>query len=268
MKKIFSFLMAGIMLTVQGAYGLPNPTPSRNGDTLPALLDHSGSGSGPTGPAGPTGPTGVTGSTGPTGVTGSTGPTGVTGSTGATGSAGFSGGSAIIPYASGLPVSMTTITGGLVGIAAIMGFGSSTSNVAVTGGTIDLTGAPATNLAYAFSMPEDGIITSISAYFSSTATLALVGSTVTITAQLYESTTPNNIFSAVPGAVVTLAPALTGVLAIGTISNGITTGLSIPVTSQTRLLMVYSTTAAGLSLINTVSGYTGGGVSIVTGIIP
>jgi BclB C-terminal domain-containing protein len=59
-----------------------------------------------------------------------------------------------------------------------------------------------------------------------------------------------------------LAPALTGVIALGTVSNGITTGLAIPVTAQTRLLLVFSATAAGFTLVNTVAGYVSGGVTI------
>ncbi|RRB02713.1 exosporium glycoprotein BclB-related protein [Larkinella rosea] len=182
--------------------------------------------------------------------------------TSTTGTPGLPGASAIVPYASGLPVDMTSIAGGLVGTTSLIGFGNSASGVPIAGGTIDLTGAPATNLNMAFSMPRDGTITSLSGYFTSTLALNLVGTTVTVTGQLYSSSTPNNTFTAVPGAVVTLAPALTGILALGTISNGITTGLSIPVTAQTRLLMVYSVTANGLSLVNTVSGYVGGGLSI------
>lgn len=139
-----------------------------------------------------------------------------------------------------------------------MGFGNSSSSSSNLGSTIDLT----TSLNFAFSVPRDGTITSIAAYFSTSAALTLIGSTITITAQLYQSTTPNNIFSPIPGAVVTLAPALTGIVAIGLTSSGITTGLSIPVTAQTRLLLVYSCTAAGLSLVNTVSGYASAGVNI------
>jgi len=89
-----------------------------------------------------------------------------------------------------------------------------------------------------------------------------VGSTVTITAQLFQSTTPNDTFTPVVGAVVTLAPALTGIVAIGTTSNGTTTGLSIPVTNQTRLLLVFSITATGLSLLNTVTGFASAGIAI------
>ena len=55
--------------------------------------------------------------------------------------------------------------------------------------------------------------------------------------------------------VVTLAPALSGLISIGDISSGSTTGLSIPVTMNTRLLLVFSTTATGLNLVNSVVGY-------------
>jgi len=114
----------------------------------------------------------------------------------------------------------------------------------------------------AFSLPRDATITSVSAYFSTTASLSLVGSTVTITAQLYQSTTPNNTFSPISGTAVTLAPALTGVIAIGSISSGLLTGLSIPVTAGTRLLYVLSITSTGISLINTIDGYASGGLNI------
>lgn len=153
---------------------------------------------------------------------------------------------------------MTTIAGGLVGTVSQIGFGASQTGLSLSGGALDLTNTGQ----MAFSMPRDGTITSITAYFSSSASLALVGTTVTITAQLYSSDTPSDIFTPVPGAVVTLAPPLTGILAIGTTSSGLTSGLSIPVTEQTRLVMVYSITAAGVSLINTVNGYATGGVAI------
>jgi len=190
------------------------------------------------------------GATGPTGATGATGPRGIPGPTG---------NGAIIPYASGAPITMTSVTGGLVGIPAFVGFGSSGVGITVLGPTIDLTNV--TN--FAFSVPRDGTITSIAAFFSTTAELSLVGSTVTITAQLYSSTAPDNTFSPVAGTVVTLAPALTGVLAVGTISTGALTGLTIPVTAETRLLMVFSITATGTSLINSVLGYASAGVTIV-----
>ena len=215
---------------------------------------------GPTGPIGPTGPGGgATGPTGPIGPAGATGPAGPTGATGPTGSAG---GGAIIPFASGIPISMTTILGGLTGIPSFVGFGSSAPGLTVLGPTIDLTNAAGTLSNFAFSVPRDGVITSISAFFSTTVALALVGSTITIRAQLFASTTPDNIFSPLP-AIVTLAPTLTGLISVGDIFSGISTGLGIPVTAQTRLLLVFYADAAGLSLINTVDGYASAGVNIV-----
>ena len=211
---------------------------------------------------GPMGPRGATGSTGPTGVTGPTGSTGATGSIGPTGATGATGASAIIPFASGIPLSLTTIAGGLVGTPGFVGFGSSAPGLSIVGGVIDLTNAAGTLTNFAFSMPRDGTITSISAYFSTTAALSLVGSTITITATLYQSTAPNNSFTAVPGATVTLAPPLTGILSVGSISSGIVTGLNIAATAQTRFLLVFTATASGLSLVNTVAGYASAGIAI------
>jgi len=66
----------------------------------------------------------------------------------------------------------------------------------------------------------------------------------------------------VPGAEVTLSPPLTGIVSEGEISNGITTGLSIPVTSQTRGMIVFTVTADGITLINTVKGYESASVGV------
>jgi BclB C-terminal domain-containing protein len=218
---------------------------------------------GATGATGTAGATGATGTAGATGATGSAGVTGATGTVGVTGATGAAGSGAIIPYASGLPVAMTTVLGGLLNTSSAVGFGSNATNIAITGGTIDLTGAPGTLLNFAFSAPRAGTITSMAAYFSTTAALTLLGSTVTITAQLYSSSTPNNTFTAVPGALVTLSPALTGTLSLGTISSGTTTGLSIPVTLGERLLLVFtSAVTAGIDVATTIAGYASGGVTI------
>jgi BclB C-terminal domain-containing protein len=158
---------------------------------------------------------------------------------------------------------MTSTALGAVDTAGLVGFGNSASSISALGGTIDITGTilgPLIN--FAFSVPRDGTITSISAFFSTTVALALVATTVTITAQLYTSSTPDNTFVPVPGALVTLAPPLTGVVGLGTISNGITTGLAIPVTEEDRLLLVFTITSAGVTLLNTVVGYASAGVTI------
>lgn len=253
-----------------GATGQQGP----QGDAGPAGTPGAPGATGATGPQGPQGsqgPQGLQGQqgeagpiglTGATGATGATGPQGDAGPQGPQGPQGVAGAETIIPYASGLPITLTTIAGGLPGPRALIGFGNSVSGVPTVGTSIDLTGAAGTLLNHAFSMPRSGTITSMSAYFSTTQALSLIGTTVTVSAQLYQSSTPDNNFTPVPGAVVTLAPAMTGVLTLGTISSGMTTGLNIPVTAGTRLLLVYSSSAAGLSLINTIGGYASAGVGI------
>lgn len=169
---------------------------------------------------------------------------------------------AIIPYASGTPITLTTILGGLAGTTGLVGFGNSVSGVSLLGGTLDLTGAGGTLLNFGFTSPRAGTISSISAQFSTTAALSLVGSTVIITAQLYTAVAGSNSFSPVSGASVTLAPGFSGILALGTTASGITSGLSIPVVAGSRYLMVFSATATGLSLLNTAVGYASAGVNI------
>ena len=126
-------------------------------------------------------------------------------------------------------------------------------------GVLDTTGLA--NMA--FSMPRDGIITSIAAYFSVGAAVALVGTTVTLTADLYSSTTPDETFTPVAGTTVTLAPPLTGAVAVGTATNGILTGLAIPVTAETRLLMVFTASVtAGIDVATIITGNASAGVTI------
>lgn len=178
------------------------------------------------------------------------------------GTAGGGGSKAIIPFASGLPISMTTIASGASGDVVAVGFGNAEIISGPLEPSIDLTG-PTAYINYGFSLPTDGTITSISCYFSLAALLSLVGTTVTIEGQLYGSNTPDNTFTPISGATVSLAPALTGILSSGTTSHGITTGLSIPVTAETRLMMVFKcSVTAGIAVTSTVSGYMSAGVAI------
>jgi BclB C-terminal domain-containing protein len=160
---------------------------------------------------------------------------------------------------------MTTVAGGLQGNVALIGFGHSVGDVAQSAGTIDLTGGSAVDLDYAFTIPFDGTITNLAGYFSTTSAQSLVASTITITTQLWCSSTPDNTFTPVSGAIVTLAPPLTGILPIGSISNGNTSGLNIPVSAQTRCIFVGGATATGLTLVNTIDGYMSGGVVLSAG---
>lgn len=154
---------------------------------------------------------------------------------------------------------MTTVLGGTVGTTTLVGFGSSVTGVSVGVGIIDTT----TISNMSFSMPRDGTITSLAAYFSTTVALSLVGSTVTLTAQLYQSTAPDNQFSPVVGATVVLSPTLTGAVGIGSISSGLTTALNIAVAAGTRLLLVFEAdVTAGIDLATTITGFASAGLTI------
>jgi BclB C-terminal domain-containing protein len=161
---------------------------------------------------------------------------------------------------------MQTTLGGGGNQSSLIGFGGSFSGVVITNDTIDLTGGPGIASNFAFSAADASSITSISGFFSTSAGLSLVGSTVTVTVRVFQSTTPDNVFTAIPGAVVTLAPSLTGILAVGTITDGITTGLNIPVSPQTRLLLVATpTVTAGIDVATQVDGYVSAGVTLSEG---
>jgi BclB C-terminal domain-containing protein len=148
--------------------------------------------------------------------------------------------------------------GGIASVQALISFGTNDTAV-IVGGIIDTTGTSS----FAFSMPRDGVITSIAAYYSVGVALAIIGTEITISAQLYSSTTPDNIFAPVIGSLVSLSPVLTGLVSAGTSLNGIATGLSIPVSAQTRLMMVFSAeVTSGIDIATIISGAASAGVSI------
>ncbi|WP_157265645.1 exosporium glycoprotein BclB-related protein [Paenibacillus sp. FJAT-27812] len=214
---------------------------------------------GPQGPAGAVGPVGPAG----TGAVGAAGPVGATGATGATGNTGPSSGGAIIPFASGAPITATTVIGGSVGTVSLVGFGLALPGVVLSGTSIDLTGTVlGPILDFAFSVPRDGTIDSLSAFFSNTATVNLLTASVTLTAQLYSAPLGSNTFNPVAGAAVVFAP-ITGLLALGSTRTGLASALAIPVTAGTRLLLVYSADTDDLELAAAVIGYASAGLSII-----
>jgi BclB C-terminal domain-containing protein len=142
---------------------------------------------------------------------------------------------------------------------AAIGFGAGASSILPVGGQLLLSGL----VSEAFSMPRSGVITSIAAYFSSTVGLSLLGSTVTITAQLYRSTTPDDVFTAIPGTAVTLSPSLTGNVLVGARAFGLLSGLNIAVSANTRLMLVFSASVTGgTPIAAAIAGIASAGVAI------
>ena len=241
---------------LQGVQGIQGPT-GATGVTGPTGA------TGATGPTGITGATGVTGVTGPTGITGPTGVTGATGATGVTGPTGATGASplanAIIPIASGVPITLTTNAPDTEGVPSFISFGSSSQGTVALEDTIDITELEN----HAFSMPRDGVITGISALFStSQEPIELGGSTVTIDARLYRAVGVTNVFTEIPESLIALTPTLTGTVQEGTIVTGVLNNLLIPVTAGTRLLFVVSARSSGDDFQNSIVGYVSGGITL------
>ncbi len=245
-----------------GSGGKPGPEgkqgPSGTGGGPPGPEGKEGP-AGPGGTVGPPGPEGPVGPQGPVGAQGNEGPVGPQGPEGPPGTAG--GGTIVYAASSGEPVVPTTIAGGLIGQVGVLPLdGDQAGSAELAGPTLDLTGGSG-QVVPAQTFPTDETIESMTVFSSTTIAQALIGTTVTVTAQLYTSSTSDNTFVPVPGASVTAAPPLTGVLSIGTVSSGMTTGLSIPVTAGTRGVIVISVTAAGISLINAVPMYASASIS-------
>ena len=157
---------------------------------------------------------------------------------------------------------MTTVLGGLVNTLAIVGPNAFAIGILPVANVIDLTGGAGITLNVAPSMARNGTLTAVTAYFSNTAALSLLTSTITITAQLWVSSTPSNSFVPLAGAIVTL-PSITGTIAIGNFVKGNTTGLNIPVTIGTRYMLVFkASVSSGIDIASTVVGYAGGGIAV------
>jgi len=252
-----------------GAVGLTGPTGPSGADSTVT---------GPTGAVGLTGPTGPTGApgddstvTGPTGSVGLTGPTGPTGApstvTGPTGSAGANGSTAIIPFASGAPVALTHVLGGLTDTVGLIGFGSSALAALILGTTIDLTGAAATVLDMSFSMPRAGTLGSMSGFVSNVLSAALLGQNLTVTLQLYISTPASNTFTPIAASLLTFAPVFAGPIALGTFRSGSTGPIGTLVSQADRLILVARVTgtgALGVDIVTALTGYISAGLEILS----
>lgn len=169
-------------------------------------------------------------------------------------------GKSIISLASG-----TTITvedgpkGGVRHLGATIGFGSSESGINVGNGTTDTITMDTANLNgmnTAFSMPSDGTITSISAYFAVTVNLPSNFTSATIIAQIYTSTNPNEVFSTITS--VELAPNITPPTLI---AHNTKASLAISVTAETHIVMIFFAVVPGNeSSGNNIIGYASAGL--------
>jgi len=213
------------------------------------------------GPTGDTGPTGADGVTGATGATGPAGALGTPGSTGATGATGVTGASAIIPYASGTPVTLNILVGGLAGTPAYVGFGSSAPGIAVFGNPISLIGA--SGLAnFAFTVPRNGTITNISADFTVLAGTSIgLGSTY-VQLELYSAPSGSTTFSPIANTSLTLSPGVP-LISVGQLLTG-SLNTSVAVSQGDQLMLVFAASNNGGVLVaaGSINGYASAGIAI------
>jgi BclB C-terminal domain-containing protein len=148
---------------------------------------------------------------------------------------------------------LTTVAGGLVGTANLLPISGQLQDA--NGSTL-VGGLPSDQAArwnVTQVVPRAMTLTRLTGWFVVRNAMALIGSTISVDAQLYLAPSSSDTPTAVPGAACTAAPALTGIIAVGTTMSCNVTGLSIPVTAESTGYIVVSATAAGLSLINAVS---------------
>ncbi len=158
---------------------------------------------------------------------------------------------------------MTTANLGNPGIPVFVAFSGLGNGLEDLTDTIDLSNAVGEVVNFAFSMPRNGFITSVTGFFSSAETTAIPSTTITVHARIYASAIPNNVFTAIAGTEIALAPALGPNITVGDVASGAINGLMIPITAQTRIMMVFFATAEGETLANTTIGYVSGGIGIL-----
>ena len=148
----------------------------------------------------------------------------------------------MIPFASGGSVNLTTLANGKSGNIGVVGFGNNGTTTFRSYGDIDLITGPN----YSFMVPASGTITDISGFFSTEYQSQTLppGTIITITCQLYQSSTYYmNDFSPI-ATYLSLYPGLSGFVRVGTTGTNSASGMSIPVVAGSRLMMVVSATVS------------------------
>ncbi|TBL81024.1 cadherin-like beta sandwich domain-containing protein [Paenibacillus thalictri] len=149
--------------------------------------------------------------------------------------------------------SLSTLIGGLPGAYTVLGSGGS-ENVALVYpgvGPHDYSANSAV-LAIAKEVTQKSTLTKLSADFTNNMVLALVGTMLTVKADLYVDDNNDGVYEKQAG--LQLLPAYTGILTLGTRTEASDDTLNISLEAGSKVLVVFHMEAAGLSLINTVSG--------------
>ena len=135
------------------------------------------------------------------------------------------------------------------------------NNLIISGNTINTSGLLDS---VSFTMPRDGIITSIGATFSTTLPISISNAALTLRTSLYAAAANSNLFTELPGTSVDLAPTLSGVIPTDQVFSQINSSLSVPVNAGTRLMLVFRLIITSGDLVSTVilSGTSSAGIRI------
>jgi len=165
----------------------------------------------------------------------------------------------LIPYSSGEQIILITPSGTENGQASAIGFGSTFNSLTITSSGQIITGQQ--NIA--FLLPEKSILSDLNIYFTNTNPLSTSVTTQVIKAQVYISTTPDNTFTPLNDAVVTLQPQIIGSIIAGTSFLGQRNNLKIKLNENTRIMLVFSLNyVSGDNISLTVLGYSSAGMTL------
>ena len=103
--------------------------------------------------------------------------------------------------------------------------------------------------------------TALAAYFSTSAPINLGVSELVVYAELWCSVPPETVFAPLPGSRVSFNT-LSGLVGTGTTQDALVTGLNIPLVVGTRCMVVFGAQSFNSLLLQSATGYAGGGVSI------
>ena len=156
-----------------------------------------------------------------------------------------------IIFASGaVPVVLTTLANGAVGMSSVIGCGTALSSVISNDNTIYSTGP----VKEAYVVQQTGTVSAMSASFTVTTAFNVVGQTTIVKAQVYRAPAGSDIFSPTD-ASVNLAPALTSLITVGTALTGQTPIVPpVAVAAGDRLLMVFTMSGSLGDLAASVTG--------------
>jgi BclB C-terminal domain-containing protein len=139
----------------------------------------------------------------------------------------------------------------------------------VNGNIIDLNNSNSAAINFAFSLPREAVITSMSAFFNQLTGPDLDRGHMAIRAQLFSAPPETNLFTAVPRAEVILTAADDDQERNDDDNrnhhnrnlSGLTTGLDIRIRAETRLLMAFLIETNGSS--QCVTGYASAGLNLL-----